>query len=241
MNKFVKADTSHSEADALARKAEEIDYWAHSAFWEKSVDGEKKRIGKADNFQLLDNKRGRTGLGFSRDSYDNEYERSRDTPRERSRDRHRERSRERQRDRSRERVRERSRDRSSDRQRDRRSERPVKETRRERPSEANKQTDSAPAPQSAMARAIAEKLKGKGGDSKGGAADHGVRRAIDAVSRRDGDTLCKPQWERFDLNRANYEEETRTAKFDSHRQVQARTAPPTHLRTRARAPPFPTL
>ena len=49
-----------------------------------------------------------------------------------------------------------------------------------------------------------------------------MRRAIDAVSRRDGrDALSKPQWERFDLNRANYEEETRTAKFDAHRQVGA--------------------
>ncbi len=48
-----------------------------------------------------------------------------------------------------------------------------------------------------------------------------IRKALDKASTNDqsGKSTSTAQWERFDLNKVNYEEATgRTARFDAHRQ-----------------------
>jgi hypothetical protein len=75
-------------------------------------------------------------------------------------------------------------------------------------------------PHSAAARSIADMLKSKSSATTSKTADS-IRKALDQASSNDqsSKSTTTAQWERFDLNKVNYEEETgRTAKFDAHRQ-----------------------
>lgn len=62
--------------------------------------------------------------------------------------------------------------------------------------------------QSKTALSIAEKLKAKGASGGGrGQTANVVSQQLEEVAKKQANSMHKPQWERFDMNRMSYEEE----------------------------------